>query len=307
MTHELCPHLRKIYTTSKQCYFIYVHTKTIYKLFVGWFCGCIEITRTVVGNGEKQNSGTVVTTDGTCLSSIQGLPITGEWLDQSSFYNDGGEEEGEERFHLHSNARAILVIEKEGVYTRLAEDRFFDIFPCILITGKGFPDLASRAIVHVLHMRFPNLPIYGICDCNPYGVAVLQTYTCGSHKRKLDGGYRYSVPIQWIGLRPSHLTNIKQQQHQGQALLTTTNNTATNLPPQAFQALTELDRRKVSKLIVQCDNSTILNQDTKEELQTMLRSGFKVELEALHWLGMDYMCEWLEKTLLSIPLQSEPS
>lgn len=285
---------------------------------VGWFCGCIEITKITHNyNGQNQQSSFSIVTDGTCLSSVQGLPITGEWLDSSLFF---GQEEGEEKVHLNikNTARAILVIEKEGVYTRLAEDRFFDIFPCIMVTGKGFPDLASRAMVHILHKRFPNLPIFGICDCNPYGVAVLQTYSCGSHKRKIDGGYRYSVPIQWIGLKPSQLSHLAPE--------TTTTNHSSNsfykkksedvmtdphsnsrLPLEVFQAMTNLDRRKIYKLMEDynnCDSATasFLNENDEEELQEMLNLGYKVELEALHWLGMDYMCDWLEKTLLSIPL-----
>ena len=30
----------------------------------------------------------------------------------------------------------------------------------------------------------------------------------------------------------------------------------------------------------------------------MDETGVKVELESLHWLGMDYMCKWLEKIVV---------
>jgi meiotic recombination protein SPO11 len=38
---------------------------------------------------------------------------------------------------MESDAKCIVVIEKEGAYTRLSEDRVFDKIPCILVTGKG--------------------------------------------------------------------------------------------------------------------------------------------------------------------------
>ena len=33
---------------------------------------------------------------------------------------------------------------QDAVFQRLAEDRFFDTVPTILITAKGYPDLATR-------------------------------------------------------------------------------------------------------------------------------------------------------------------
>lgn len=38
----------------------------------------------------------------------------------------------------------------------------------ILVTGKGFPDVATRACVHALSKAMPYLQIYGLSDCNPY-------------------------------------------------------------------------------------------------------------------------------------------
>ncbi len=40
-------------------------------------------------------------------------------------------------FTIQSDASCIIVVEKEGIYSRLSEDRFFDRIPCILVTGKG--------------------------------------------------------------------------------------------------------------------------------------------------------------------------
>lgn len=35
-------------------------------------------------------------------------------------------------------------IVQDAIFQRLAEDRFFMVVPSIIITGKGYPDLATR-------------------------------------------------------------------------------------------------------------------------------------------------------------------
>jgi len=201
----------------------------------GWFCGCIQLI------DDKNN----VIMDGQHLSSIQGAPITSEWLNyyhapqhQRKFTITSYFQQNNQGTTGTEKARCILVIEKEGIYHRFSENRLYDRYPCILVTGKGFPDLATRSLVHALHKEL-SLPVYGICDCNPYGVLVLHTYEYGSERLGMDGGYRYSVPIQWLGLRP---TQIEKQQQQGEG--------GKNLPEGVYQQLTDLDRKRLEQL---CD------------------------------------------------------
>jgi meiotic recombination protein SPO11 len=201
---------------------------------------------------------------------MQGLPITREWLEGDSL-------------NVRSKATCILVIEKEGVYNRLSEDRFFERIPSILVTGKGFPDLATRALVKTLHGKL-QLPVFGICDCNPFGIGVLHTYQVGSKRIGIDGGDRYGVPIQWMGLRPSHVEELRQRKE---------------LPKDVFQALTDIDKKRLDSL---CDESHAFhsgNNAKLDELILMRQCGYKIELEALHWMGMDYMSDWLESVLKS--------
>ena len=96
----------------------------LFRIFIlGWFCGSIEITRRGTLPSGKDVSGSI---DGTALSSIQGLPITREWFDRDE---NGLTEEGVEIKVSSKTAKVILVIEKEGVYNRLAEERIFDQYP----------------------------------------------------------------------------------------------------------------------------------------------------------------------------------
>lgn len=213
-------------------------------------------------------------TDATSVPSVQGLPITREWID------------GNDDFDIQSTtAKCIVTIEKEGVYNRLSEDRFFERYPCILVTGKGFPDLASRAMVHRMEQEL-DLPVYGLADCNPFGVGVLHTYERGSARLGVDGGDRYSVGLRWIGLKPSNL----QDELEGQ------------LPRDVYQRLTEVDERRLEKLCSETHpfhNNHRDGEERLDELELMQANGYKVELEAMHWLGMDYISNWLEEILLA--------
>jgi len=38
----------------------------------------------------------------------------------------------------------ILLVEKDAAFMRLAEDRFYNTYPCIILTAKGQPDVATR-------------------------------------------------------------------------------------------------------------------------------------------------------------------
>lgn len=91
--------------------------------FKGWFCGCVEITRRGTLPSGKDVSGSI---DGTALSSIQGLPVTREWVERDE---EGFTEDGVEIKVVSKDAKVIVVIEKEGVYNRLAEERIFEKFP----------------------------------------------------------------------------------------------------------------------------------------------------------------------------------
>lgn len=45
---------------------------------------------------------------------------------------------------IQSDALFILLVEKDAAFMRLAEDRFYNTYPCIILTAKGQPDVATR-------------------------------------------------------------------------------------------------------------------------------------------------------------------
>lgn len=80
---------------------------------------------------------------------------------------------------VNHGANFILVVEKECIFRRLVEDGFWrgegggGLGPCLLLTGCGFPDLATRALLWHIHDALPHVPIFGLSDWNPYGMAIM--------------------------------------------------------------------------------------------------------------------------------------
>jgi len=229
----------------------------------GWCCGCLELYDTQTG--ELMWNGRVL--------DVHGMAITMPLLQHATVRSE--------------DARCILVIEKEGVYTRLSEDKFFQYYyPCILVTGKGFPDIATRQWVQHLQ-RVLNLPAFALCDGNPYGISVLHTY---QYDQKAGVAYGSSqgrrsrtkspLHLKWLGLRPSQLEKL-------------------SLPPSVFQQLTDMDKKRLDSLMSESHEFHQQgNSDLRlKELEDMANGGRKVELEALNWLGLDFLCQWVKNIL----------
>ncbi len=60
-------------------------------------------------------------------------------------------------------AESVLVIEKDAAFFRLVEDKFWKKNKCILVTGKGQADLATRRFVKRLNEEL-KLPVYLLVD-----------------------------------------------------------------------------------------------------------------------------------------------
>lgn len=82
----------------------------------------------------------------------------------SSGYAISGDLDLLQKLTLKTDARYVIVIEKHAIFQRLAEDHVFNHIPSILITAKGYPDIATRYFLHRISKTFPLLPIFGLVD-----------------------------------------------------------------------------------------------------------------------------------------------
>lgn len=131
--------------------------------------------------------------------------------------------------NIASDAEFILLVEKEAAYMRMAvrfgeaigfishsiiashsiwlhsqEDRFYHRYPCIIITAKGQPDVATRMFLARITSEL-KIPVLGLVDSDPYGLKILSVYMSGSKNMSYDSASLTTPDIKWLGLRPSDL------------------------------------------------------------------------------------------------------
>ena len=77
-------------------------------------------------------------------------------------------------------------------------------YPCIVITAKGQPDVATRMFLSRIAMEL-QIPVLGLVDSDPYGLKILSVYMSGSKNMSYDSASLTTPDIKWLGLRPSDL------------------------------------------------------------------------------------------------------
>ncbi|MEN2999658.1 MAG: DNA topoisomerase IV subunit A [Acidilobaceae archaeon] len=80
---------------------------------------------------------------------------------------------------LDVNAEFVLVVEKDAVFQQLHRIGFWKQYKCLLITGAGQPDRATRRLVRRLNEEL-KLPVYVITDSDPYGWNIYSVFKVGS-------------------------------------------------------------------------------------------------------------------------------
>lgn len=157
-----------------------------------------------------------------------------------------------------------------------SEDRFTERLPCILVTGRGFPDLATRIFVFRLQTAL-QIPVYGLTDCNPFGLSILLTYKIGSARMPLDSRH-FPIDVKWIGVRPSSVNQLK-------------------LPSTALKTLTRKDLSQVTSLTKSSFIQTQPAYQNELALWSSREVPCKIELEALHSLGFGYLGDFVEQSI----------
>ena len=170
---------------------------------------------------------------------------------------------------IESDAEFILLVEKDAAFMRLAEDRFYVKYPCIIITAKGQPDVATRLFLKKLRSEL-NIPILGLVDSDPYGLKILSVYTSGSKNMSYDSANLTTSDIKWLGVRPSDLDKY-------------------GIPEQCRLPMTEHDIKTGKELLE--EDFIKKNKEWYKELELMVRTKEKAEIQALSSFGFQYLTE----------------
>jgi meiotic recombination protein SPO11 len=170
---------------------------------------------------------------------------------------------------IQSTALFVLLVEKDAAFMRLAEDRFYRKYPCIIITAKGQPDVATRLFLKKLRAVL-NIPILGLVDSDPYGLKILSVYMSGSKNMSYDSANLTTPDIKWLGVWPSDLDRY-------------------DIPAQCRLPLTDYDVKTGKELLE--EDFIKKNPDWYRELELMVQRREKAEIQALSTFGFQFLTE----------------
>ncbi|XP_062871398.1 meiotic recombination protein SPO11 isoform X2 [Trichomycterus rosablanca] len=172
-----------------------------------------------------------------------------------------------------SSAKFVLVIEKDATFQRLLDDDFCTRFyPCIMITGKGVPDINSRLMVRRLWETL-QIPVFALVDADPHGIEIMCIYKYGSVSMAFEAANLTVSSMLWLGLLPSDIERL-------------------GVPHDVLIPFTEADKRKMNSLKKR--PYIFCHPAWEREITLMLQWNQKAEIQSLasiapHFLTRVYL------------------
>src|SRR5215208_4303756 len=170
-------------------------------------------------------------------------------------------------FRKHE-AKYVLLIEKDAVWTRCNEDKYWKREKCIILQGGGQPPRGVRRLVQRLHSEL-KLPVYVLVDNDPWGFYIYSVMKQGSINLAYES-MRMAVPeARFVGL--SSFDKDKYELPSNVAI--------------------KMDDGDVSRARQMLAYPWFKNPKWQREIEEMIRSGVKFELEALSRRGISFITE----------------
>lgn len=166
-------------------------------------------------------------------------------------------------------ARFILHVEKDTVWQRFNEDRYWEKNDCILTHGSGQPPRGVRRMLYRLHEEL-DLPIYCLLDNDPWGYYIYSVIKQGSINLAYESK-RMAIPAaKFVGLRSNDFQRCQ-------------------LSPSVQIKLNDQDIKRAKQI---AQYPWFANKRPwQNEIDLMLKNGFKLEVEALISKDISYVTE----------------
>ncbi len=170
---------------------------------------------------------------------------------------------------IDSDGEFVLVIEKDAAFLRLAEERWYNKFPSILVTAKGVPDVATRMFVHRI-IKELRLPAFSLVDSDPWGHYIHSIYLRGSKQLSLETPFLATPELRLIGVLNRDLDTY-------------------DIPKNVRLKMTEQDRKRAKQMLK--EPFVHKNKKWAKDLRDMLKSGEKAEIQSLASHSLTYLTE----------------
>ena len=171
------------------------------------------------------------------------------------------------QFKKHT-AKFILLVEKEAVWARLNEDKFWRRHQCILVTGQGQPPRGVRRLLHRLVDEL-KLPLYVFVDNDPWGYYIHSVVKQGSINLAFESA-RMAIPdARFVGLSSYDPARF-------------------GIAGEVSIRLNDQDRARAREILAY---EWFADRKWQREIKHMLAEGVKWELEALSNKGISFVTE----------------
>ncbi|MHA1583551.1 MAG: hypothetical protein ACTSYM_13790 [Candidatus Baldrarchaeia archaeon] len=170
---------------------------------------------------------------------------------------------------LESDAELVLVVEKDAALIRLAEAKYWNKLPCIIITGKGSADIATRAFLRKL-VKELKIPAFALVDSDPYGHYIFSVYLRGSKKLSYESPFLATPEIKLLGVLSKDLDEFK-------------------IPKEVRLPMTKADIERTEQLLK--EPFVQRNKKWVRDLELMLERKKKAEIQALASHGFKYLTD----------------
>lgn len=170
--------------------------------------------------------------------------------------------------HIQTDASFVLVVEKDAVFQRLLDEGFCETMrPCIIITGKGFPDMNTRMLLNRLWKEF-SPRFFILVDADPYGIEIMSVYKYGSRSLSFEAPMLTVPDMEWMGVLPSDIQRLR-------------------LRNDSLIELKSSDRSKILDILAR--PYVLKSQLLYKELNVLLELGKKAEIESLDSISTSFL------------------
>ena len=168
------------------------------------------------------------------------------------------------------DAKFILHVEKDTVWQRFNEDKFWQKHNCILTHGGGQPPRGVRRMLHRLHNEL-KLPIYCLLDNDPWGYYIYSVHQAGLDQPGVTSRSGWRSPTsRYLGLRSNDFERCELS------------DSVQDRPQRQRQQAGQADRQL----------SLVRTRSAwQKEIEKMLKNGFKLEVESLISKDISYVTE----------------
>jgi len=165
-------------------------------------------------------------------------------------------------------AKYVLLVEKDAVWSRFNEDKYWKRENAIIVHGGGQPPRCVRRLVQRLHQEL-KLPVYVLVDNDPWGFYIYSVMKQGSINLAYES-MRMAVPdARFVGLSSFDKDKYK-------------------LPSNVAIKMDDGDVSRAKQMLAY---PWFEAKQWQREIQEMVRSGVKFELEALSRRGISFITE----------------